>query len=342
MRIGSNPNKEVFQLESSFVHQIIVPVYIPHEKGYFVDAYKILKICLKSLFNTIDNRTYITIINDGSCERVTKYLDLLFFENKINELVHTHNIGKINAVFKGLSGNNIKLVTIADADVLFLHDWQSETVNVFSTVPKAGVVGIVPQFKMYESNCGNIIFDNLFNNKMQFIPIKNRDALVRFYDSIGWDRNYNQDYLKFGLGLKYDNFKCFIGSGHFVATYKKDIFEEIFTYIGGKKAAGIGEIYIDKKPLEKGYFRLTTYDNFAYHMGNIFEDWMIVPSLNEASIDFSTINFRKRKQVSFLNYFLKNRLFVKALSVQWINIFFLKWKKLPKSMIKNFNSTVPK
>lgn len=336
MRIGSNPNKEISQSESLFMHQIIIPVYIPHEEGYFIDAFRILEICLNSLFNSIDSKTYITIVNDGSCAKVIKYLDKLFSEKKINELIHTQNVGKINAVFKGLSGSNIKLVTIADSDVLFLDNWQSETVNVFSKIPKAGVVGIVPQFKMYESNCGNIIFDNLFNKKLKFIPIKSINALVNFYDSIGWDKNYNQDYLKLGLGLEYDNLKCFIGSGHFVATYKRDMFEEIFTYIGGKKAAGIGEVYIDKKSLEKGYWRLTTHDNYAYHMGNVYEDWMIVPHINKVSIDFSSIDFKKNKKVSYRSYFIKNRLFVKLITIKWIVKLFLQWKKLPKEMIKNY------
>jgi hypothetical protein len=56
----------------------------------------------------------------------------------------------VNACFKGIAGNAIPLNT--DADVLFFK-WQSET-KIFNQVPPAGVVGIVPQFKMYEGHCG--------------------------------------------------------------------------------------------------------------------------------------------------------------------------------------------
>ena len=94
-------------------------------------------------------------------------------------------IGKLNSILKGLAGNPIELVTVSDSDVLFLNGWQSETNRVFAQVPKAGVVGIVPQFTTYTSNSGNVIMDNLFSSKMHFIPVKNKAALVRFYESVG-------------------------------------------------------------------------------------------------------------------------------------------------------------
>jgi cellulose synthase/poly-beta-1,6-N-acetylglucosamine synthase-like glycosyltransferase len=336
MRIGSNPNKEIYQEDSFFIHQIIVPVYIPNEEGYFADGLKILKICLNSLLNTIHDRTYITIVNNGSCENVVKYLDELFLEKKIKDLIHTDNVGKINAVLKGLSGNNIELVTITDADVLFLPHWQSETTKVFFKIPKAGVVGIVPQLRMFKTNCGNVIFDNLFKKHLKFITVKNPEALIHFYESIGWGRDFNPDYLKLGLGLEYNTIKCFVGSGHFVATYKKDVFEELISFIGGKKAAGIGEDYIDKKSLEKDYWRLTTHDNYAFHMGNIYENWMEMTMGNNIGMDYSNFNFVKRKKIGAFNYFLKNRLFAKFISIKWMVKLFLKWKKLPKEMIEKY------
>lgn len=336
MRIGDNPNKEVDQEQSFYKHQIIVPVYIPNEEGYFSDALKILKICLNSLFNTIHDRTFITIVNNGSCGNVVKYLNELFEENKIKELIHTDNIGKINAVFKGLSGNNIELVTVTDADVMFLSNWQTETIKVFSEIPKAGVVGIVPQFNMYKRYCGNVLFDNLFNKKLKFIPVKNPQSMIHFYDSIGWDRNYNQDYLKFGLGLNYGKVNCFVGSGHFVATYKKEVFKELLSFIGGRKAAGIGEDYIDNKPLKKGYWRLTTDDNYAFHMGNVYEKWMENIPQKVIQTDHLNLNFIKHKELCAFSYFIKNKFFTKLIAVKPISRLFLKWKKLPKEMIKKY------
>ncbi len=334
MRIGYNPQKDKVQEESRYLHQVIIPVYIPNQEGYFKDSFAILKLCLESLWTTVHEKTFITIVNNGSEKIVADYLDLLLKENKIQELIHTENIGKLNAILKGLAGNAIELVTISDSDVLFLPSWQKETLKVFKEVSKAGVVGIVPQFKTYESNCGNALFDSLFNSKLRFVPVKNKEALIRFYDSLGWDRNYNQDYLAYALALEVNpELSVLIGSGHFVATYKKDIFESVLTYIG-YKMGGSSEGYLDTLPLEKDYWRLTTADNYAYHMGNTIENWMVVDIPNKSKenviVEYS---FLKRKKINSILYFIKNRLFVKFISVKILVKLFLKWKKLPKEMI---------
>nr|WP_315149655.1 glycosyltransferase family A protein [uncultured Flavobacterium sp.] len=336
MRIGFNPHKDQPQDQSEYLHQIVIPVYIPNQEGYFKDSLNILQLCLESLFATIHNKTFVTIVNNGSGDFVKNYLDKLFELRKIHELIHTENIGKLNAILKGLAGNNIELVTISDADVLFLPHWQYETVKIFAAVPKAGVVGIVPQFKTYEANCGNVLFDNLFNKKLKFIPVKNPNALIRFYDSIGWDRNYNQDYLKYNLGFQVNlDLNVLIGSGHFVATYKKDMFQEVTTYLG-YKLGGTSEGYLDKAPLKKGYWRLTTYDNYACHMGNTLEDWMKIKYQEEKNKKISSCNFSNSKSVNSISYFVKNRLFVKFISIKWAIKLFLKYKKMPSEMIQKY------
>jgi hypothetical protein len=336
MRVGYNPHKDKEQEDSGYLHQIIIPVYIPNHEGYFKDSLAILKLCLDSLFATTHNQTFITIVNNGSDIGVVSYLDLLLKENKIQELIHTQNIGKLNAILKGLAGNNIELVTISDSDVLFLNNWQKETVNIFKSVPKAGVVGIVPQFKMYESNCGNVLFDTILSSKLQFIPVKNKEALIRFYDSLGWDRNYNQDYLKYNLGLKInENQNVLLGSGHFVATYKKDVFNEIISYIQFKMG-GTSEQYLDKAPLKKDYWRVTTQDNYACHMGNTLENWMIVPQTIKDDIEELKYGFKKNQTISPFLYWIKNKFFVKFISIKVLIKIFLKWKKLPKEMISKY------
>lgn len=334
MRVGFNPFKDEPQKDSEFIHQIIIPVYIPNQEGYFKDSFAILKLCLESLWATVHKKTFIAIVNNGSDIIVKEYLDFLLKQNKIQELIHTDNIGKLNAILKGLAGNNIELVTISDSDVLFLPNWQSETIKVFTNIPNAGVVGIVPQFKMYEQNCGNVIWDNLFSKKLKFIPVKNKEALVRFYDSLGWDRNYNQDYLEYNLGLEISSdLKVLIGSGHFVATYKKDIFDEIVSYIGFKMG-GTSEGYLDKSPLKKNYWRVTTHDNYACHLGNTLEDWMLVPQASHA--ETVQYGFHKNIKLNPVLYFIKNRVFVKFISVKWMKKIFLRYKKLPQSMIRNY------
>lgn len=335
MRIGSNPHKDQLQEQSDYLHQIIIPVYIPNQEDYFKNSFQIFQLCLDSLLATVHKNTFITIVNNGSGVFVKDYLVEMLRQNKIQELIHTHNIGKVNAILKGLAGHNIDLVTISDADVMFLPNWQTETIKVFNHLPKVGVVGIVPQFKTYKSNCGNLIFDNFFNKNMKFIPVKNPEALIRFYDSIGWARDYNQDLLEFSLGLELrPDVKVYAGSGHFVATYKKDIFQEITTY-NGYKLGGKSEGYLDAAALKKGYWRVTTHDNYAYHLGNTLEDWMEVEAINGSNLECTDFKFTKRKKVTAISHFVKNRLLVKIIFMKRVSKLFLRWKGLPKKMIKN-------
>ncbi|MFV8464659.1 glycosyltransferase family A protein [Flavobacterium sp. LB1P62] len=295
---------------------------------------------MQSLLKTVHSKTCITVVNNGSCEMVIEYLDQIYHEGQIQEVIHTENIGKLNAVLKGLAGNNIELVTITDADVLFLENWQEATTKVFRALPKAGVVGIVPQFNMFKNKSGTILFDNLFNKKLKFFPIQSPEGLVRFYDSIGWDRSYNKDYLKYGLGLEHDDVKVFVGSGHFVATYKKQMFQEMKSYFN-YKLGGDSENYLDTLPLKYDYWRVTTYDNYAYHMGNVFEDWMSQIEHNKNNRTEIDSGFKQHKRAKASIVVLKNRLFSKFLASKSVSRIFYRWKKLPKRMIKNYSTIAP-
>ena len=338
MRIGFNPHKDQPIEKSEYLHQIIIPVFIPYFEGYFKDSFAILKLCLQSVFNTVHDKTFITIVNNGSCDEIKNYLNELHDQNQIHEVIHTNNIGKLNAILKGLAGNTIELVTISDSDVLFLNGWQQETTTIFKQMPKVGVVGIVPQFNMHKVHSYNIIFDNFLNSKLQFIKVKDENALSKFYDSIGWDKSYNHDYLKYTLGLLWNKETLvLVGSGHFVATYKKDIFSELISNVP-YKMGGCSEGYLDQMPLKKDYWRVTTYQNYAFHMGNCVENWMINTSVNNEKADFSllNLNLQKKSKISSFKYIIKNKVLQKLFKIKFIYKLFLRIKKLPLEMIKNY------
>lgn len=66
MRVGINPNKFDNPKGKKYLHQVIIPVFIPNTEGYFRDSFKIFKLCIDSLLNTVHLNTYITIVNNGS------------------------------------------------------------------------------------------------------------------------------------------------------------------------------------------------------------------------------------------------------------------------------------
>lgn len=339
MRIGFNPNKDKAQEGNDFFHQVIIPVYIPNHEGYFKDSFQILKYCLESLLKTIHLKTFITVVNNGSCREVTDYLNELYNKERIHEIIHTANIGKLNAVLKGVVGHKFDIITVTDADVLFLNDWQKETYSVFNAFPKAGAISPTPSSKVIKQYTYNILFEKFFSKKLKFSEVKNREAMLSFASSIGNPEFYNEAHLKSYLTVSNDNVKAVIGAGHFVTTYRGTIFNNFKNRFSNFKMGGSSEVmFLDKPVVDQGYWRLSTEDNFAYHMGNVIESWMgeRVSTLEDRShveieIPSLKINFSLK-----IIRFIQAGFFWKTLSKKIIWIWFLQFKGLDKINSKKY------
>ena len=198
------------------------------------------------------------------------------------------------------------------------------------------MVGLVPQFKLYAYLCDNILYDNFFSKKLTFTEIINKEAMKLYYKSIGWEENYDQNFLRVQLTIESaDNFRAIVGSGHFVATYRSENFVnpppyEIRELIGPKSDRD----FLDYPLLKKGGWRLTTENNFAYHMGNVYESWIedelhkLKPSSNNVDLHLKKLKSNKA------SYFIKNHLFRKLLQNKNFIHWFIKFKGLPRDMAK--------
>jgi len=339
MRKGQNPQKEAVLEQGTFTHLIVIPVYIPRLTDYYAESFKILRSCLLSLQKTVHSKTFISIVNNGSCKEVLEYLNEIYNTNIIHELIHTENIGKTNAILKGIQGHNIQLVTIADADILFKNNWQQETFKIFQNFPKAAVVGLIPQFKMFSTYSYNIIFDKFWSKKLKFTKVKDPKAMQLFYKSIGWKDDYNKDYLKQHLSITVNDCTAILGSGHAVATYRVEIFLKLKHHPSNYKLGGDSETKIlDTSVLKLDGWRVTTPNNNAYHMGNTWETWMQkeLDILNEnITIEMPNLQISDLELKPFL-HFMKSRLFKKLLKFKPFYRFFLKIKHLPQQMIETY------
>ena len=338
MRIGFNPHKDKVQEPSDYFHQVIIPVYIPNQEGYFKDGFEILELCLSSLFNTIHDKTYITIVNNGSCIEVVNYLNDFFHRNIIQEVIHTTNVGKLNAVLKGISGNNFPLITVSDADVLFLNGWQESSYAVYEAFPKAGAVCPTPSSRSLRTYTANVYWDLFLSNKLKCTPVVNPDALRMFGLSVGDANFYNEIQLEKYMTVTKENIKAVVGAGHFVTTYRGEIFNAVENRFAKYKLGGNSEgDFLDIPVVKKGFWRLSTANNYAYHMGNVAEDWMFdtVAELaqNDNDIDFQITSIT---QSSKLAYFIKSRLFAKLILNKTMMRYFLRWKGLTKQEAKEY------
>lgn len=338
MRVGFNPHKDKTQTESDYFHQIVIPVYIPNQEGYFKDSLEILKLCLDSLFATKHDKTFITIVNNGSCLILVDYLNDLFHKNKIQEIIHTTNIGKLNAVLKGILGNSFPLITVSDADVLFLNGWQEASYSVFEAFPKTGAVCPTPSSRSLRTYTANVYWDLFFSSKIKCTPVVNPDALKRFGLSVGNANFYNTAQLDTFLTVINGNIKAVVGAGHFMTTYRAEVFNNLESRFSKYKLGGDSEgQFLDIPVVKKGFWRLSTDDNYTYHMGNVVEDWMFdaVSKLvqNDKSSDFE---LKPIQPSSKLAYFVKSKLFAKFILNKKIMKYFLIWKGLGNEDAENY------
>lgn len=338
MRIGFNPQKDKAQEATDYLHQVIIPVYIPNQQEYFKDSLAILKLCLESLLKTSHAQTYISVVNNGSCMEVIEYLVSLKRNKQIHELIHTTNIGKLNAVLKGVVGHNYPLITIADADVLFLDGWQESSYAVFNAFPKAGAVCPTPSSRSLRTYTANVYWDLFFSNQLKCSPVVNPDALKMFGVSVGNVNFYNEIQLGKYMTVTKDNKKAVVGAGHFVTTYRAEVFNTVENRFTKYKMGGNSEgDFLDIPAVKKGFWRLSTADNYAYHMGNVLEDWMFVTvSKLKLNDTVSTFKLQPIQPSSKLAYFIKSRLFAKFILNKKIMRYFLRWKGLTKQEAKEY------
>lgn len=331
MRVGANPKKDKKIESNGYFHQVVIPVYIPNNEGYFKDSFKILKICIESLFKTCHSKTYFTIVNNGSCKEIKDYFEDLFDKGYIHELINLTNIGYINAMIKGVSGQNFPIVTTTDCDVLFLNGWQENSYDVFKAFPKAGVVSPTPNSRMARLLTNNVLIENLFSKKLKFINVKDPQAMIDFGHSINHESLFNSVHLSKYLVVNNNNIDAMIGASHFVATYRADVFnliEKSTEFILGGNSDDVFDIPV----IKKGFWRLSTSNNYAFHMGNVFEDWMpekfklVIKDENET---YAKSPIRKVKINKIMNW-LNLNFFSKILLKKAIWRLFLRYKGLTK------------
>lgn len=338
MRIGFNPNKDRKIEASEYFHQVIIPVYIPLQEEYFRDSFQILKFCLESLFKTCHSKTYFTVVNNGSCNEVVVYLNELYDNKIIHELIHTSNIGKLNAILKGLTGHQFELITISDADVLFLNEWQKESYKIFDNFPKAGVVSTTPNSKLIRYLTSNIIFEKGFSNQLKFTLVRNPEAMKSFANSIENSGLFINCHLEKYLTISNRKVNAVIGAGHFVGTYRGEIFNNFKEKSSKYSLGGESEIeLLDTPVVESGYWRLSTEDNFTYHMGNCIEDWMLenLECLEQEELELERPILFNKKKLRIVNYF-KNKIFSKIIYNKLVWYYFLRFKGLTIAEAKKY------
>jgi len=152
---------------------------------------------------------------------------------------------------------------------------------------------------------------------------------------LGWQHNYNQDYLKYILTLIDKNITACVGSGHFVATYKTSLFKKLPSYFNAKMGAN-SESFLDEIAAKHNSWKLTTYHNFAYHLGNTPENWMSEITFSNTEKNTQLIDYKKITKKPKWIFIIKNKIFRKIMKSYFVKNYFYKIKGLPKNTAQNY------
>ena len=328
MRVGVNPAKDQIIAIKSY-HRIIIPVFVPNiTDPYFKNGLEVTQICLESVIKTRHKKSSLTVVNNGSCKEVTQYLQQLYLEKKIDQLIHyKENVGKIDAIIPIAREAQEPLVTISDGDVLFKDGWIQGVEEVFCHFPEAGMVSPVPHGTVYNTYTVNTLFDGFLKGILKFQSICNPEDMMRFAESIGKAETMYQKKIRllYQLTVKRKEFSAVVGCGHFVATLRKEVFQ--YAPQGASKlayASAADRDYIDI-PVEKAkLWRLATVKNYAYHMGNSPTEWMDSVFNKLVGVSERTTEVPKSKITNFSLWFKKGVVrFI--MSRYFRKYFFKKW-----------------
>ncbi|WP_298392006.1 glycosyltransferase [Flavobacterium sp.] len=317
MRVGMNPQKQGKRIELKSNHRIVIVAYIPSLEGYYANVFEVFKLCVASANATKNSACELTLVNNGSCKEVTDYINTLYESNEVNCVIHhKENIGKMDAMIGAARMAREAFVTLSDIDILFTTGWQEEVEALFHTIPNVGSVSPISVRAAHSyatfSSLSKIILKKV---KFNYEVIKeNFESHNRFLESINWEKEEDEN-LKWPV-VSYGNKKAILGSSHQILTIKREL---LFSYVPIEPSLTlVGNLseyrYIDLPIDLSNKMRLATYTNFAYHMGNTVEDWMLkvqkenmVTNTNTESIDrhysgteiknYETVYYKIKKRI---------------------------------------------
>jgi len=280
MRIGVNPEKLKNNKLHYYKHRVIIPIYIPNlEEDYYKNAFEVFQKCIHSLCQTIDKeKTVITVIDNKCHHKISSFMKDLLLQNKINKLVnYQENKGKVYTILSEIKASYEPYLTITDADVFFMNNWEGEVFKIFNGYPKAALVSPLPCPIHYKYLNRPLLVNNFFRIKLKDKIGKKSFTLFEqgvnpkqgFFEGKKWSWK-NKQYI-----ITQKNKEACVGATHFVCTLKREYLN--LNNLTGPEFVfrnGDEKIYLEKFIEENGGYRLSTIDTYAYHMGNTIDRWI--------------------------------------------------------------------
>jgi hypothetical protein len=315
MRDGVNPEKFKKEKNKRYSHRIVMPVYIPNiTQEYYKNMPQVLAYCLDSLIKSINpETTAITIINNNSTPEISKIINsrASSFDKVIT---YAENKGKVCPLIHEARGCYEPFITFTDNDVFFVEGWELAVFSIFKAYKKAGVVAPLPSPGLAFNHNNSLFFDAAITRKMGYSKIIDDADADLYLEGLGNQsllnrNNRSKSWREAHYYLKKQP-KAIVGAGHFVATYRANIFKSEDSFPDEKFKKAYEDLFIDCLSDKNGFYRLSTVNTFAYHMGTQLDKNVDALKKIEGSLIktefFEQISLKPLKRLSpyFLRWFV--------------------------------------
>lgn len=323
MRQGKNPYKGRVKKFAPQKVTVILITCIPHFEGYFKGSLDVLKLCLGSLWKNTDLPFDLMVVDNGSTEKVTRYLLHLKDKNLIQYLIlNSTNIGVFNAYNIAFPSAQGEYIAYSDQDCFYYPGWLSKHLEVFETFPNVGSVsGKYVSGGHHIENTLKTIKSNPWKTERFTVP---KDWNEEWAKGLGDDPEEflkRPDVLNCQTYLvEKDGVKVFPGGCGFQFMTRRKVIQRFLplqypSFVGG------GDSLLHKMIDEAGYLRLTTFEKCTMHMGNsITEDW--IQEAMKYGISVEDVHFIHKPQIQIGKpWYVKNKFVMRTLNRIYDKIF---------------------
>lgn len=305
MRVGENPTKYARKSKGKASIPVKLPLpitvctvtYVPNLENYYKEGLDVLKLNFHALRKNTKEQFDFAVFDNGSCKEVVEWLVKLKEENIVQWLyLSSENMKKLgawNILFSAAQGD---YVYYFDSDIYHYKNWLEGMRDTLTSFPNAGIVGGFHNIPT--SNIDNSIksLSDESYYKLKTGHFIETDTLKDLAISLGTDVEHfvKKKKEKPIHKITYKSISAYVGCSHCQFLSKRECLIDIFP-----RPRDWGIKYTDKEfdrlLDENGWLRLTTIDQYVYHIGNRVEGiWREMLEKTDYSSQ-RVLNTRERK-----------------------------------------------
>lgn len=271
-RYGMNPaRKENINYTPSKVTAAMV-TYIPSLEGYFAHRLDVLKLSLESLIHSLDQQCDIMILNNGSCDQVSDYLESQLTAGRIDYVIHSQRnlgvIGGFKVLFNAIPGD---IVAYSDDDVLYYPGWLDAHLKILNLFPRVGMVSGAPVGYSSEHALSSV--SKFIANSPSMLEVTEKPRIKeweeQWAESTGRSVNEHLEAIKKtpNVHLTFQGVEAVQSAKHFQFVTPQEVICQAFSpEWSGSLMDGL--VSLDESVDNLGYMRLSTPDRYTRHIGN--------------------------------------------------------------------------